>query len=216
MYEEGIHREPVSILFDPSGIQKKDVWEIDLIKILDILIEILQKSGQRDLRIAGQAALTSSHIYRLKVESIFALQKIAAERPPLKRTDVDIDMIGIPYRHESTYPVTLDELLGILENLIRTIANPQKRRGRAALEPVEPPDFEQHLISFESIVGKYRDLILQKIRGTGSGLLGEIVSGLDPIDSIRCFFAVLFMAKDEGIRVEQEGEEIRITLLGSP
>ena len=105
----GISQAPVNILFNPSTITKKDVWEIDLIKILDILIRILEKSGKKDLRVAGMAALSSSLIYRMKVESIFALQKAAMEKKPLtQRTDVNIDLINMPYRHESTYPVTLD------------------------------------------------------------------------------------------------------------
>ena len=51
-----ISRGTVNILFNPSTITKKDVWEIDLIKILDILIKILEKSGKKDLRVAGMAA----------------------------------------------------------------------------------------------------------------------------------------------------------------
>jgi segregation and condensation protein A len=125
-----ISQAPVNILFNPSTISKKDVWEIDLIRILDVLIQILEKSGKKDLRVAGMAALSSSLIYRMKVESIFALQKAAMEKKPMQqRTDVDIELIDIPYRHESTYPVTLDELLNLLENLIGSIANPRSRKG---------------------------------------------------------------------------------------
>ena len=36
-----ISQEPVNILFSPSSVVKKDVWEIDLIQILDLLIKIL-------------------------------------------------------------------------------------------------------------------------------------------------------------------------------
>ena len=97
----GLSQEPVSILFNPSDINKKDVWEIDLIRILELLIKILEKSGKKDLRVAGMAALSASLIYRMKVESIFALQKAAMEKKPLsQRTDLDIDLIDIPYRHE--------------------------------------------------------------------------------------------------------------------
>ena len=122
----GISQEPINILFSPKDVAKKDVWEIDLIQILDLLLKILKKSGKKDLKVAGMAALSSSLIYRMKVESIFALQKAAMEKKPMRqRTDVDIELIDIPYRHESTYPVSLDDLLGLLQNLIGTIANPQ-------------------------------------------------------------------------------------------
>ena len=126
-----ISQEPVNILFSPSSVIKKDVWEIDLIQILNLLIKILEKTGKKDLKVAGMAALSSSLIYRMKVESIFALQRAAMEKKPTtQRTDVDIELIDIPYRHESTYPVSLDDLLGLLQNLIGTIANPQSRRNK--------------------------------------------------------------------------------------
>ncbi len=211
----GLSQEPVNILFNPASISKKDVWEIDLIRILDLLIKILEKTGKKDLRVAGMAALSSSLIYRMKVESIFALQKAAMEKKPLtQRTDLDIDLIDIPYRHESTYPVSLDELLTLLENLIGSIANPRSRRGnQMSFEPVEAPNFDEYFISLEDIIGKYEDLIVKKIKSAGSGFLQNIISDLDPVDAIRCFFAILFLARDEKVDLEQENDDIKITLL---
>ena len=75
-----ISQEPVNVLFSPSSVAKKDVWEIDLIQILNLLVKILERSDKKDLKVAGMAALSSSLIYRMKVESIFALQKAAMEK----------------------------------------------------------------------------------------------------------------------------------------
>ncbi len=123
-----ISKVPINILFDPEGVKKRDIWEINLIEILSMLTNILEKADKKDLRIAGMAALSSSLIYRMKVENIFALQKAAMENKSIKqRSDIDIQMLDIPYRHESTYPVSLNELLDLLENLIGTIANPRER-----------------------------------------------------------------------------------------
>jgi len=210
----GLSQEPVNILFDPSTISKKDVWEIDLIRILDILMKILEKAGKKDLKVAGMAALSSSLIYRMKVESIFALQRSALEKKPLRqRTDLDIDIIDIPYRHESTYPVSLDELLTLLENLIGTIANPRSRRSQMSFEPVEPPNFKDYFVSLENLIGKYEDLIVKKIGSDKFGWLQKIISDLDPMDSIRCFFAILFLARDAKADLEQVDDDIKITLL---
>jgi len=210
-----ISQEPVNILFNPSSVAKKDVWEIDLNQILSLLIKILEKSGKKDLKVAGMAALSSSLIYRLKVESIFALQRAAMEKKPIhQRTDVDIELIDIPFRHESTYPVSLDDLLGLLQNLIGTIANPQSRRNRQLeIEPIEVPDFNEYFISLESIIGKYEDLVMKKISPSGFGLLEDIIAELDEIDSIRCFFAILFLARDQKIDLEQIDDDIKITMI---
>jgi len=211
----GISQEPVSVLFNPSSINKKDVWDIDLIRILDILIKILEKTGKKDLRVAGMAALSSSLIYRMKVESIFALQKAAMEKKPLtQRTDLDIDLIDIPYRHEFTYPVSLDELLNLLENLIGSIANPRSRRGsQMSFEPVDVPNFQDYFTSLQNIISKYEDLIVKKISKAGSGLLQNIIVDLDATDAIRCFFAILFLAKDQKVDLEQLDDDIKITLI---
>ena len=201
-----ISQEPINVLFDPKAVVKKDVWEIDLIQILNLLAKILEKTGRKDLKVAGMAALSSSLIYRMKVESIFALQKAAMDKKPsFQRTDVDIELIDIPYRHESTYPVSLDDLLGLLQNLIGTIANPQSRRNsKLDIEPIEAPDFQEFFISLESIIGKYEDLIMKKIEYTGFGLLQDIIAELDQVDSIRCFFAALFLARDQKVDLEQQ------------
>jgi segregation and condensation protein A len=210
-----ISQEPINILFDPKAVVKKDVWEIDLIQILNLLAKILEKTGRKDLKVAGMAALSSSLIYRMKVESIFALQKAAMDKKPsFQRTDVDIELIDIPYRHESTYPVSLDDLLGLLQNLIGTIANPQSRRNsKLDIEPIEAPDFQEFFISLESIIGKYEDLIMKKISSTGFGLLQDIIAELDQVDSIRCFFAALFLARDQKVDLEQQNEDIKIILM---
>ena len=210
-----IAQEPINVLFDPKAVVKKDVWEIDLIQILNLLAKILEKTGRTDLKVAGMAALSSSLIYRMKVESIFALQKAAMDKKPsFQRTDVDIELIDIPYRHESTYPVSLDDLLGLLQNLIGTIANPQSRRNsKLNIEPIEAPDFQEFFISLESIIGKYEDLIMKKITDTGFGLLQDIIAELDQVDSIRCFFAALFLARDQKVDLEQQDEDIKIILM---
>jgi len=211
----GISQDPVNILFNPSVISKKDVWDINLIEILKLLIKILEETGKKDLKVAGMAALSSSLIYRMKVESIFALQKAAMEKKPLiNRRDVDIDILDIPYRHESTYSVSLDELLDLLENLIGSIANPRSRRNRQLdFEAIQPPDFKEYFVPFENLVVKYESLIIRKIRGTGSGLLKQIVADLDSLDSIRCFFAVLFLARDQKVELEQTDDDIQVTLI---
>jgi len=211
----GISQDPVNILFNPSVIQKKDVWQINLIEILKLLIKILEETGKKDLKVAGMAALSSSLIYRMKVESIFALQKAAMEKKPLiNRRDVDIDILDIPYRHESTYSVSLDELLDLLENLIGSIANPRSRRNRQLeFDAIQPPDFKEYFVSFEDDVAKYESLIIRKIRGTGSGLLKQIVADLDSLDSIRCFFTVLFLARDQKVELEQIDDDIQVTLI---
>lgn len=210
----GISQPPINVLFNPVDVSKKDVWTIDIIQILEMLVKLLNQTGKKDYRVAGIAALSSAMIHRMKVESIFALQKAAMEKRPLsQREDVDIDLINMPYRHESTYPVTLDELLGVLENLIGSIANPRSSRRQMQFEPVEVPDFNDYFISLEKIIGQYEELIVNKIRPTGSGTFRNIVTGLELLDVVRCFFAILFLARDTKVDLEQTENDIIVSLV---
>jgi len=80
-------------------------------------------------------------------------------------------------------------------------------------EPVEVPDFNDYFISLEKIIGQYEELIVNKIRPTGSGSFRTIVSGLELIDVVRCFFAILFLARDAKVDLEQTENDIMISLV---
>ena len=62
MSQDGVNvklsQAPVNVLFDPEGVKKKDVWNIDLMEILEILMTVLENSEKKDLRVAGMAALS--------------------------------------------------------------------------------------------------------------------------------------------------------------
>ena len=98
--------------------------------------------------------------------------------------------------------------------LIGNIANPSSRRNnRLNFEAVEVPDFKDYFVSFENVVGKYQDLIIRKIGDSGKGVLRQIVKDLETLDSIRCFFAILFLARDEKVTLEQKDDDILVTLI---
>ena len=51
---------------------------------------------------------------------------------------------------------------------------------------------------------------MKKIGLTGFGFLQKIIAELDEIDSIRCFFAILFLVRDQKVDLEQMGDDIKI------
>jgi segregation and condensation protein A len=54
---------------------------------------------------------------------------------------------------------------------------------------------------------------MKKISLKGFGLLQDIITELDEIDSIRCFFAILFLARDQKVDLEQVEDDIKITVI---
>ena len=97
--------------------------------------------------------------------------------------------------------------------MIGSIANPRSRRKGQLDFEADPPDFKEYFVSFENLVEEYERLIIRKIGSVGNGLLKEIIVDLDSLDSIRCFFTILFLARDQKVELSQIDDDIQITLI---
>lgn len=214
--KKSISQPPLDLLFNPSVLSKKDVWEIDISLLLEMLLKLINNSGKKDLRMCGIAALTSSLIYRLKVESILQLEKISKTKKGIEVVDIkpipNLKPIEIPFRIEPTYPVTLEELLHVLENMINALANPRPRRNQLNLESVETFNFDEYLMKFEKILQSYEDMIFDIVTADKSVEFKNLTLKMNQIEIVRCFIALLYLAMKRKIFLEQKDEEILISL----
>ena len=214
-----IAEPPLNLLFNPSLVSKKDVWDIDISKLLGLLLNIIHASGKKDLRLCGIAALSSSMIHRLKVESIFRLEKVAMQKKtiidPVTHDPVtDLDAIELPFRFESTYPVSLEELLQVLENMIFEISNPDSRRKKLTIEPVQGFDFDQYSQKFEQIIREYEDKICGIVNVDHVVMFRMLISKMGALEVARYFIALLYLVTKGKINLEQseDSEDIKITI----
>ena len=214
--KKSISQPPLDLLFNPSVLSKKDVWEIDISLLLEMLLKLINNSGKKDLRMCGIAALSSSLIYRLKVESILQLEKISKTKKGIEVVDIkpipNLKPIEIPFRIEPTYPVTLEELLHVLENMINALANPRPRRNKLNLESVETFNFDEYLMKFEKILQSYEDMIFDIVTADKSVEFKNLTLKMNQIEIVRCFIALLYLAMKRKIFLEQKDEEILISL----
>lgn len=212
-----IAEPPLNLLFNPSLVSKKDVWDIDISKLLGLLLNIIHASGKKDLRLCGIAALSSSMIHRLKVESIFRLEKVAMQKKtiidPVSHDPVtDLNAIELPFRFESTYPVSLEELLQVLENMIFEISNPDSRRKKLTIEPVQGFDFDQYSQKFEQIIRQYEDKIFGIVNVDHVVMFRMLISKMGALEVARYFIALLYLVTKGKINLEQSEEDIKITI----
>jgi segregation and condensation protein A len=214
--KKSISQPPLDLLFNPSVLSKKDVWEIDISLLLEMLLKLINNSGKKDLRMCGIAALSSSLIYRLKVESILQLEKISKTKKGIELVDIkpipNLKPIEIPFRIEPTYPVTLEELLHLLENMINALANPRPRRNQLNLESVETFNFDEYLMKFEKILQSYEDMIFDIVTADKSVEFKNLTLKMNQIEIVRCFIALLYLAMKRKIFLEQKDEGILISL----
>jgi segregation and condensation protein A len=198
-----ISRPPLNLLFNPSLIDRQDVWKIDVVKLLEMLLAILKASGNNDLRVCGVAILTSALIHRLKVESIFKLDKIANQKEIKdnksknndKKTPVpELESISLPFRKETLYPASLEELLLILENMITELSNPTVRKNQIDLEPVQTFDFQEYLIKFEKVIEEYEIKLYDILIVDKEILFNSFVKEMNSLEIARYFIAMLYLA----------------------
>jgi segregation and condensation protein A len=224
-----IAQPPLNLLFNPSVlVRKDDVWKIDIALLLETFLRLINATGNKDLRICGLAAVSSSMIYRLKVESIFVLEKIAMQKKTLddsqKQQQIPIPQLNpmeLPFRIESTYPVSVEDLLHVLENMIMELANPRSKRKKQELEldPIETFDFDQYLVKFEKIIQDYEDMIFDIVAADGVLMFKTLVDKMKPVEIARCFIAMLYLAMKRKVKLDQfqdydgDNDDIRMTLV---
>ena len=222
-----IAQPPLNLLFNPSLLIRKDVWNIDITGLLEMFLRLISATGNKDLRICGLAAVSSSMIYRLKVETIFVLEKIAMQKQGVNDTTNDsqqqvpipqLNPIELPFRMEPTYPVSVEDLLQMLENMIMELANPRtkKRNQELEIEPVETFNFDQYLIKFEKIIQDYEDMIYDIVAADGMLMFKTLVSKLGPVEMARCFIAMLYLAMKRKIELDypqEDSDDIQMTLV---
>ena len=218
--KKSIAQPPLNLLFNPSLLVRKDVWNIDVALLLEMLLRLINATGNKDLRMCGIAALSSSMIYRLKVESIFALEKIAMQRkgvddPNNQQPIPQLNPVELPFRIESTYPVSVEDLLHMLENMIMELANPRPRKKQLELEPVQGFDFDQFLVKFEQIIQRYEEMILDIVSADGVLMFQTLVAKMEPVEAARCFIAMLYLAMKGKVELDQQedSDDVKITIV---
>ena len=218
--KRSIAQAPLNLLFNPSLLVRKDVWNVDVTSLLEMFLRLIESTGNKDLRICGIAAVSSSMIYRLKVESIFALEKIAMQRKGLEdqgqQPIPQLNPVELPFRVESTYPVSVEDLLKMLENMIMELAHPRPRKKQVELEPVQTFDFDAYLVKFEQIIQGYEDMIMDIVTADGTVMFKSLVAKMEPVEVARCFIAMLYLAMKRKVALDQpdDSDDVKITPFG--
>jgi segregation and condensation protein A len=220
--KKSIAQAPLNLLFNPSLLVRKDVWNVDVTSLLEMFLRLIEATGNKDLRICGIAAVSSSMIYRLKVESIFALEKIAMQKKGLgdqgQQPIPQLNAVELPFRVESTYPVSVEDLLKMLENMIMELAHPRPRKKQVELEPIQKFDFDAYLVKFEQIIQGYEDMIMDIVSADGSVLFKSLVAKMEPVEVARCFVAMLYLAMKSRVNLDQpdDNDDIKIIAAATP
>ena len=109
----------------------------------------------------------------------------------------------IPYRFEPTYPVNLEDLLGLLETILNRLTNPKQQKKDLNLNALDTFDFDQYFIKIEQILQEREDIILDIVNADGTILFSTFVSRMTPIEAARNFLAILYLAMKGKVELQQ-------------
>ncbi|MCS6767216.1 MAG: hypothetical protein RMJ59_07680 [Candidatus Nitrosocaldus sp.] len=223
--DEDLHaslsKPPVNLLFNPTLASRRGVWSISISYLLERFLSILEGMKSKDLRLCGVAALSSALIFRLKVESIFLLEKIANQRRQESRESIDISSMNLsmPYRHEVAYDLSLEDLLEMLSSIVERIYMSSKQGAMDAATgiSIEPLDTSTHgdsyLITLEGIIEDYKSRLYTLVMERGSTSLNDLTLDLEPIEVARYFIALLHLCMDGRVDIsESENGDVSITV----
>jgi chromatin segregation and condensation protein Rec8/ScpA/Scc1 (kleisin family) len=203
-------REPWEILFMDRKLGRTSPWSIDLVHILTTLLEEMNKVGI-DFRIAGTAISSSVIIYQKKAELLLKMEE--PRKQQIAKPDIYIPpALNLPFRFEFT-TTSVTDLITALE---RALTEERKSTlPRVPIIPVQIPDFldmEQYLLEVE----ERSESLYERLMDMGGGPFSifDLVGDRTPIEVVRVFMMLLFLAQRLKVDLYQDEEEtdIRVSI----
>lgn len=208
------------MLYEMVHAQKLDPWNIDISSLTQGYIGKIQKLKLEDLRVPANIILAASILLRFKSDSF----SVAEENPQATLDEymgeidegqpVSIDALELKSRIPPRRPVTLDELVGAMEEAMLA----EKRRETKASEIKVPQIMNIELPEFdiEAKMAQVYESVQKGAKSDSEGfvLFSNLVAGKDSTGIIYTFLPLLHLAQDEKISMHQEDffKEIFISL----
>jgi segregation and condensation protein A len=206
--KEAIAKEPLNILVNPELIRKQKPWRVDIAYLLNLFLNLISKLESLDLRLCGSAALSSALIYRLKVETLFLIEKMGEEKRPVDVGDIPF-ILSMPIRYE-LHTTSVEDLIAALQRLIEEITSRS--------EPTRPkPVSREPVVEIDQFINRLRESLepfkasLLEVLKSGPIFFSELVKGKSVVEAARIFILLLFLASDGVVFLEQREEDLLIS-----
>lgn len=205
--------DAIRILLNPNIALRQKPWDLNIQLLLEKFLEYLKEKPVTDMRLSGLALITSSLIYKLKVEHLFYEE----ERYTRKRVSElvePIEVLKMPFRLQP--PVSdISDLISALQSLLIEMQQSREIRERNPFQP----GIEQQVIERENIttmIEVYSTKVLEKLKESGQISLFDLLEKKDWIEMVRLFITVLYLAHTQKIVVNQDesSEEIYLVSVG--
>jgi segregation and condensation protein A len=203
-------RPPLNLLLNPETVRAHRPWEIELTTLLELFLRAMAQSGRLDLRVCASAALTSALIYRLKVESLFLLERIRAERG--SRLGDPPQVILLPFRYELT-STSLEDLVAVLQRVLEDVTTRTRRVPSPPAVLAEPEaviEIDPFIANISSMLNTFRMELLPLLDGQPLLRFREYVRGMTLLEEVRTFILLLFLAGEGRVLLEEDNGDLLI------
>ncbi len=204
--------ERIRLLLNPELATRQRPWDISIELLLEDFIQYLRRQPILDMRLGGLALLTSSIIYKLKVERLFYDERRYSRKTP-SDLEEPAEALSVPFRLRA--PVSdLDDLVAALESLMKEIS---KQPSSPLEEGVFQPGLEDRAMEQDTVgqmLGTYSDQLLARLSRKEPTGFGELIRGLTPIEVARVFIVLLFLAHGGKVILVQEEDAEDFGIMG--
>jgi len=205
--------ESIRLLLNPNLAMRKRPWDLNIQMLLEEFLRFLEEKPVTDLRLSGLALLTSSLIYKLKVEHLFYEEERSARKRVSELVE-PVEVLRMPFRLQP--PASdISDLISALQSLLSEMERAQEARERNPFQPgLEQQVMEKETIT--SLIEEYSATIMEKLRTSHQISLASLVEGKDWKEIVRVFMTMLYLAHNQMIVVTQDeiSEEIYLVSIG--
>ena len=195
-------KAPYALLFDLIHLHRVKPWDVNLANLLDELLHEMRGRGFIDFSVSGTALLSSAILLRMKSELILKMEE--PPKPPLERpTDFVPPPLAFPLRYESTTTSVEEVIKGLLE-----VLTAERMLPPGAQQILRTPEvFEQvddFLVKIEENIKAFLRRLLAEAGPARQKLSFLALLGKgDPLDAVRMFIMLLFLAVEGRVGLAQ-------------
>ena len=211
-----VSKPPLNILINPESVRAQKSWDIDLAYLLELLDSVLKESDVLDLRICGSAVVTSSLIYRLKVETLFLFERIRTEKRAFDQDLKELPQtLTLPFRYE-LHSTSAKELVSALELIMDELTShvKEEKPKEIIIEPEPDLEIDDYDARIGEMLNRFRLDIIKALARETSISFRDYVKNQPVVEKVRSFILLLFVATEGLVQLIQENEDILVIETG--
>ncbi|MDE1825755.1 MAG: segregation/condensation protein A [Candidatus Micrarchaeota archaeon] len=201
------------VLIDLVRKEKFDPWNIGIVEVVDRYIAVIKSMKVMDLRVPANIILAAAILLRLKSEMLSMEEQQVDEETAVieERPNIIVDPLSLRLRLAPKRKVSLDELIGALEEAMKL---KEMRESKVSSEPLALP-IEINPVDIEAEIENVYQMAKKNVDKSNMTTFSAISVGMGLEEALlSVFIPLLFLSHKKRLALIQERffDEIIIVL----